>query len=227
MQPTPWPSSGLRRASVNSFGFGGSNVHVVLDDAYHYLTLRNLVGSHHTVEKANESEDLPVYYENRQSLSQMNGAAAYQTQSYTESSMPRLLVWSASDEGGLQRLKRLYSKHLAELPQAISKDDSTYFENLVYTICTKRSSLSWKSFVIADSTIDLRRRLENNLSRPTRSSHLPKLAFIFTGQGAQWCSMGKELLIYPLFQESLQKAEKFFQSLGCKWDILGRTKSHE
>lgn len=30
---TSWPQEGLRRASVNSFGFGGTNCHVILDDA--------------------------------------------------------------------------------------------------------------------------------------------------------------------------------------------------
>lgn len=43
-----WPASGLRRVSVNSFGFGGSNTHVVLDDAYHYLKDRRLSGNHCT-----------------------------------------------------------------------------------------------------------------------------------------------------------------------------------
>lgn len=33
----PWPSSGLRRVSVNSFGFGGSNSHCIIDDAHHTL----------------------------------------------------------------------------------------------------------------------------------------------------------------------------------------------
>ncbi|KAK1148135.1 Type I Iterative Polyketide synthase (PKS) [Aspergillus melleus] len=45
----PWPAHGLRRASVNSFGFGGSNAHVVLDDAYHFLKERGLHAAHCSV----------------------------------------------------------------------------------------------------------------------------------------------------------------------------------
>ncbi|CAJ2506588.1 Uu.00g077740.m01.CDS01 [Anthostomella pinea] len=44
-----WPTKGLRRVSVNSFGFGGSNTHVVLDNAYHYLRDRELIGNNCTV----------------------------------------------------------------------------------------------------------------------------------------------------------------------------------
>ncbi|KAF7588746.1 hypothetical protein BBP40_005272 [Aspergillus hancockii] len=47
-EPVPWPVDGLRRASVSSFGFGGSNVHIVLDDALNFLTLNGLQGHHNT-----------------------------------------------------------------------------------------------------------------------------------------------------------------------------------
>jgi acyl transferase domain-containing protein len=34
---------------VSSFGFGGSNTHIVLDDAYNFLRMRNLIGNHSTI----------------------------------------------------------------------------------------------------------------------------------------------------------------------------------
>ena len=207
---------------MNSFGFGGSNVHVILDDAYHYLTLRGLIGNHHTAKLPLELETSSTLNGNYQPYLQVNGALTCPANTHLSNSTPKLLVWSASDEAGIARLTRLYLAHLANKFQAISEDESIYFENLVYTVCMKRSSLSWKSFTIADSTTDLRRCLDNGLSKPTRSSKPPRLAFVFTGQGAQWCSMGKELLIYPTFKESLQKAGTFFRSLGCGWDLIGK-----
>jgi acyl transferase domain-containing protein len=47
-EPTFWPQSGLRRMSINSFGIGGSNAHVVMDDALHFLQKYRLVGNHRT-----------------------------------------------------------------------------------------------------------------------------------------------------------------------------------
>lgn len=35
--------------SMNSFGIGGSNAHVVMDDALHFLQQYRLVGNHRTV----------------------------------------------------------------------------------------------------------------------------------------------------------------------------------
>ncbi|KAH9903662.1 polyketide synthase PksD [Xylariomycetidae sp. FL2044] len=41
----PWPSQGLRRISINSFGFGGSNGHIILDDALHTLEAMNFAAN--------------------------------------------------------------------------------------------------------------------------------------------------------------------------------------
>ncbi|CAG7999444.1 unnamed protein product [Penicillium salamii] len=45
----PWPTTGPRFASVNSFGFGGSNAHIVLGDALHSLEMRDVHASHRTI----------------------------------------------------------------------------------------------------------------------------------------------------------------------------------
>lgn len=44
----PWPTSGLRRVSVNSFGIGGTNAHCIIDDTHHYLNERGISASHNT-----------------------------------------------------------------------------------------------------------------------------------------------------------------------------------
>ncbi|EKG12367.1 Beta-ketoacyl synthase [Macrophomina phaseolina MS6] len=51
------------------------------------------------------------------------------------------------------------------------------------------------------------------------------MAFVFTGQGAQWFAMGAGLSIYAPFRASLFSSERTLRSLGCPWSLteeLGR-----
>lgn len=131
---------------------------------------------------------------------------------------PKLLVWSAADEGGLSRLSSCYGQHFSRL--SLSKHQTTdYLENLAYTLDLRRSRLAWKSFAVVNSIAQLE---DLKLSRPTQAIEHPRLAFIFTGQGAQWYAMGRELLIYPVFKYALRDTQKFFQSLGCDWLLFGK-----
>ncbi|RAH81722.1 ketoacyl-synt-domain-containing protein [Aspergillus japonicus CBS 114.51] len=72
---------------VNSFGFGGSNAVVILDDALHYLAQNGLDGHHRTT-------DLTTY------------PTKILSRGTTEAPPPRLLVWSAADETSLRKLLR-------------------------------------------------------------------------------------------------------------------------
>ena len=53
-----------------------------------------------------------------------------------------------------------------------------------------------------------------------RSRSAPVISFVFTGQGAQWAGMGRELLGYPVFRTSLEQATKYMQGLGCTWSLI-------
>lgn len=48
-----------------------------------------------------------------------------------------------------------------------------------------------------------------------------QLAFIFTGQGAQWNAMGRELLErYEIFRSTLRSADSYLRLLGAPWSVI-------
>lgn len=132
-----------------------------------------------------------------------------------------MFVWSASDEDGLRRLAYAYQAHLGKLSTSSKADDNEFMDNLSYTLSNKRSMLPWKAFVVTSSMQELVQNLPTKMSKPVRSSAAPALSFVFTGQGAQWAGMGRELLAYPAFEASLRQSEYYLQSLGSGWALIG------
>lgn len=217
-KPLPWPNEGLRRASVNSFGFGGANAHAVLDDASSFLRSHHLHGSHRT--ELQPLKRLTGRIATTEGPIISIGANLKLKPPCENPPNPLLFLFSASEQSGLQRWALTYKDFFSTASSCLH--DYTYLLDLAYTLSEKRSSLPWKSFIIANSISAVKEALETGLSKPTRSASVPKLGFVFTGQGAQWHNMGRELFCYPVFKESLAKAEKYFQELGSDWRLIGQ-----
>lgn len=202
-----WPRDGLRRASINSFGFGGTNAHVVLDDAFHYLQARGLVGNHCTNSTPSEQSLLLPKTLQKATLKVPTRALV----------RPRLFVWSAHEKDSAIEMFHTYCKHLELLiSQNAHSSLDAYLESLAYTLAERRSLHSWRIFAVAGSGSHLVQQLLAPVS-PIQPSSSPKIGFVFTGQGAQWAGMGKELSVFPVFRDSIFAADKFLEDIGCDW----------
>lgn len=210
----PWPTAGLRRASVNSFGFGGSNTHIVIDDAYNYLKLRGLPGRHCTVTSPPALDSLQhrVDVSDREMVKSSNG-----------NTTPKLLVWSAADRSGLDRMNQAYRDWIDQQDKISMsmQDPEGFMASLSFTLDSHRSLLPWRSFAVLHSPTELA-ELHTHASAPLRASSLvPRLGFVFSGQGGQWYAMGRELLRYPTYKLEILEAGDYLKSLGCPWSAIG------
>ncbi|KAK2872003.1 hypothetical protein FQN49_002639 [Arthroderma sp. PD_2] len=236
-QVTHWPTAGIRRVSVNSTGFGGTNAHAILEDAHSYLKSHNLPGIHRTV----DARPTKPYIENLllqfTALKPSNGTLkagptlqangrsvnGEEVHSNTEIEEPSPLLFplSAFDEDGVMRNAESLSTHLKALPLMDKDTEARYLSDLSYTLCKSRSEFAWRSCCISSTLSELVDSLGAGLPKPFRASKTRALGFIFTGQGAQWHAMGRELFIYPTFRTSIELADTYLKSLGSSWSLLG------
>ncbi|KAE8143892.1 putative polyketide synthase [Aspergillus pseudotamarii] len=207
--PVPWPTSGLRRACVNSFGFGGTNTVIILDDPYNYLHLNGLHGHHRT-----RKGGCDVLAAQQNPVDRTITAISYDDEpsdSLDRCDMPQLLVWSATRKEGAEKLSEAYSE--------LIQDAHCDLRDLSYTLTERRSHLSWRSFTISGGCDNRLCTSNTNVQRPIRAHENPGVAFIFTGQGGQYHGMGRELFHYPEFKKSVGLSDECLKRLNCSWSL--------
>lgn len=124
-----------------------------------------------------------------------------------EKNIPRLLVFSAYHPTSLESI---VEKHRALVVEGLIS-----LKDLSYTLGDRRDHMTHKSFAIAHGK-------SFDASPATKSSRSLAPAFVFTGQGAQWPAMGKELMEdYPSFRQDIERMDNALAQLkhAPSWSI--------
>lgn len=128
---------------------------------------------------------------------------------------PKLLVWSAADVGAVERMLSAYRDYFS----VHVKGDENKLDQLAHTLVARRSIMPWRIFALVDAeTTEIS---PANAVRAS-SSLADGIAFVFTGQGAQYAGMGLQLLQYAVFESSLKRSDEVLASLGCEWSLFGQ-----
>lgn len=220
-----------------SFGFGGSNSHVILDDAYHYMAYRGLNGNHYT-SLTSSLTHVGLQTQGFRSLCGPEGNDGPLTDSCAstkstslvaadeaENRSFNLLVFSAGDEKGLQRLAEVYEEYFNNHRDEWQQEPG-YASHLAYTLAMHRSSLPWKSFAVTDSVESLT-CLKSSLAKPLNVGLNARTVLVFTGQGAQYHGMGAGLRANPSFTRTIDRFDEELALLGCTWSVSNLLEQHE
>ncbi|KAE8141613.1 hypothetical protein BDV38DRAFT_268399 [Aspergillus pseudotamarii] len=192
----PWPAADgeTRRASINNFGYGGTNSHVILEDGRPFLPPRSA--------RTKTSKGLGLKRE--------------------------VLIMYGRDE---QACQRMVSSVKAYLQARISTEDpEILMQNLAWTLSMHRTrfpsgwvsahTVQWSyNENVLEQVIQC---LDAPQFKPARlpGDKVPRIGMVFTGQGAQWHAMGRELLeAYPLFRSTIQEAEDYLNEFGANWSL--------
>jgi acyl transferase domain-containing protein/acyl-CoA synthetase (AMP-forming)/AMP-acid ligase II/acyl carrier protein len=171
----PWPRNGEppsrpRRAAVSSFGFGGTNAHVILEQA----------------------PPVPAAEPLGDGRPPLN-----------------LFPLSAHSPAALRALAERYASYLKARP-------ATPLQHLCFTLSTRRTHHPERLALCTTSVAELAEQLQTfaasgrvaEIRSGRAASQAPSVTFLFSGQGAQYLNMGRQLYeSQPSFRAVLQECD--------------------
>ncbi|NER22529.1 MAG: SDR family NAD(P)-dependent oxidoreductase [Symploca sp. SIO1B1] len=190
-----------RRAAVSSFGFSGTNAHIVIEEALTEGNRQQATGNSEDYSKGNRQQ------------------ATGNSNDYLERSV-HLLTLSAKTETALAELVGSYQNYLKTHPELGLVD-------ICHTANIGRTHFNHRLAVVAENQQELVEKLQQHqlqeevagiISGEIDKTAADKIAFLFTGQGSQYVNMGRELYQQsPTFREAINQCE----------DILSRVETFQ
>ena len=204
-EATPWPEAERpRRAAVSSFGYSGTNAHVVVEG---YPAARGApvaVGAAVGVSAgASDGSDRPEADDGG-----------------LRERRHRLLPLSAKSPRALGELAARHRVRLADDPPPADDPpvaDDARLADMAWTAGFGRSHFAHRAGLVFRDRAELRDQLQAleagaDGDVAARSS-AARVAFLYTGQGSQWAGMGRELYeTQPVAREVLDRCEAAFRA---------------
>ncbi|KAJ8130208.1 hypothetical protein O1611_g3422 [Lasiodiplodia mahajangana] len=219
-----WPRS-LRRASINSFGYGGANGHIILESIDSYLDRDSLPspctngitngtvagGAHINGTHANGVHTNGI---NTNKGDNVNGARANGVMKSDENGQQCfVLPITAASKSSLEKVAD-------QISQSVSGIESVEgLESLAYTLSKGRDHFRHRNALLAtyNSSLVKCTALVDNTAPKESVNPLP-FAFVFTGQGAQYAEMAKELLNQSRqFRDTIRSLDAVLQALPAPY----------
>lgn len=167
-----------RFAGVNSFGFGGTNAHAILESP---------------PESAQDTEAVPA-------------------------SALLLALSARNGQDNLMAVARTYRDFLRHSP----------LREVCRAAAMRRSHHEWRLAIAGETPDEITGRLSAYIEGESpqgvsagKTENPRNLVFVFSGQGAQWWGMGRELLnAEPVFRAKIDECEAVLRGLGCRWSLI-------
>ena len=129
-----------------------------------------------------------------------------------------IFVLSGKDE---RAAKAMISRFTQYLSTWNGLQDPGFLKHIAFTLAQRRTRFPWVVATSAVSSSELIAALESKQCKPNHASTVPRIGFVFNGQGAQWHAMGRELLTaYPVFREAILQADRCIHEFGAAWSVM-------
>ncbi|GKZ93794.1 type I Iterative Polyketide synthase (PKS) [Aspergillus niger] len=172
-----WPKSPLtRRVGVSSFGYGGTNGHLILEAA--------------------QSD---------------HGQARAQTGHESSSPSRALVCFTAHDRATLEKNIEAHACVV----------DNHHLQDVAYTLNCRRTHFTHRAFTIALENKEKPSFSKQSMEFGVAESSGP-VAFVFTGQGAQWVGMGRDAMhTLSTFKMTIRSLDQYLRTLKppVRWTI--------